>query len=576
VTRHFVYFLTCSFRNSALRQLRRLRNPRYAIAALVGFAYFAFLFSGGFTGGDSDGGPSFVQGSRAVGPLFIGLMAAWWWLWGGHRNALVLLPAEANLLLTAPISRREIVRFKIMQAQIPTLVSALIATFFLRGSGVPWPVRFLSVWVMLSTLFLHQIGASLVHAAAAEHGTRGFRRNIIPTALFAAALGVLLYALINAIGDIRAAASLEYAGDRLAALMNEPGPRIALAPFRLVIAPTVAASLTEWAPQFLIALLVLAAHYVWVQRTDAAFEEAAIEEGAKRAERIHALQTGGLSRLRFTRVDRPKKLAKPWLPLSTQGINAYAIYWKNLLYVQRAVRPLTLAFMLGSIVVMVLLIGSEARDPGDALAVGGIVCLSFGGLVTVGGPLAFRSDLRTDLRYVDLLRTYPVRGRDMVIAQILGPTTVVTIVQLVLILPGLILMTAAGMINPGFALMCALAAVIALPIINAFAVSIQNAIALFYPGWVRIGETASGGMEAIGQNVLTLLFTLILLVIGVIPPLIVAAVVAGPVALLSGSAAVLLGAAALVAALGGEVLLIALALGRMYDRTDPVEAGLLR
>ena len=177
-----------------------------------------------------------------IGALFIGLLAAWWWLWGGHRNALALLPPETNLLLTAPISRRELVRFKIMQAQVPTLVSTLIATFFLRSSELPLPLRFLSVWVMLSTLYLHQVGASLVHASAAEHGARGFRRNLIPTALFAIAFIMLLLALVNAIADIRAAGSIEYAGRRLAAMLNETGPRIALAPFRLVLAPTVAAS----------------------------------------------------------------------------------------------------------------------------------------------------------------------------------------------------------------------------------------------------------------------------------------------------------------------------------------------
>ena len=55
---------------------------------------------------------------------------------------------------------------------------------FVRGTGLPWILRLLSVGVLLATLHLHQIAASLVHAAADEHGRQGLRRNIVPLTLF--------------------------------------------------------------------------------------------------------------------------------------------------------------------------------------------------------------------------------------------------------------------------------------------------------------------------------------------------------------------------------------------------------
>lgn len=578
MTAHFLYFILCGIRNAAHRQARRLRQPRYAVAALVGVAYFVFLFGGWAAGGDDVAtvGASFVEVGRAVGPLFIGLLAAWWWLWGGHRNAIALLPAETNLLLTAPITRRQLIRFKIMQAQVPTLVSSLIGTLFLRGSGLPWPLRLLSLWIMLSTLHQHQVAASLVHASAEQHGARGFRRNAVPVVLFGVAFLALMVALMQAIADVRAAPSVAFAGERLLALLQEPGPRIALAPFRLLLAPTLASSVAEWSTAFAAAVLVLVAHYLWVQRSDAAFEEAAIEEGARRAERIQAMKSGGLARLRFTSIDRPRQLARPLLPLDATHNAAYAVFWKNVLYVQRSVRPLSLVLIAAWLAIMVVLIGSAADDAAQALGVYGGICLIFAAIITVGGPLAFRNDLRMDLRYVDLLRTYPIRGRDMVIAQILACTVAVTSLQFAVGGIGLALYAAGGKLAPLVAVAAALAGLVALPIINALAVGVQNAIVLFYPGWVRIGESGSGGMETIGQNVLTLIFTLVLLALAAIPPLIVGVVVGAPFVLVGGAGAVLVGGAAALATVAGELYLLSLTLGRVYDSMDPVEAGLLR
>jgi ABC-2 type transport system permease protein len=577
VTRHFLYFAVRSARNRVIRQLRRLRSPRYAIAVLVGLAYFYFIF-GGWTRPDGEAalGAHYLVGARAIGPLFLGLLAAWWWLWGGHRRGLILTPAETHLLVPAPVRRRDIVRFKVLQAQLPILFSAFIGALVTRATELPWPLRFLSIWVMLATLHQHQIAASLVHAAAGEHGGAALRRHRVPLVLFTAALVVLVSAVARSVLEIRAAPGVEFALGRLVEVMAEPAPRIVLAPFRLLLDPLLATSPGAWLPAFLIAVVVLGAHYAWLQQTDAAFEESAAMQGEQAAARIAAVKSGGFSRLRFSRADRPTRLSQPLLPLPPLGPPAYAVLWKNILYMQRAVRPLAIMAALVAVLVIAgpTIFSSDA--PQQALRRVGFLLLGFSAVVMVVGPLAVRNDLRMDLRHIEALRTYPVRGRDLVAAEVAAAALTITAVLLPLAAAGIIALIGAGTLTAASGLLLLLLATAVLPPLCALGVTIQNAIALLYPGWARIGDHGSGGMEAVGQNLLTLIGSLLLLVLCAIPPLLVAAAVGGPLALISTALAGPAALLAAAAAVSAEVWLLFRWLGRLYDRTDPVAAGLLR
>lgn len=574
MTGHFLWFLLRATHNRVRRQLRRLRTPRYAVAALGGVAYFYLIF-GRWTVGDAADhamGQTYLAAARGIGPLFLGLLAAWWWLWGGHRTALALTPAETHLLVPAPLARRELVRFRILQAQVPIVFSAGIGVIVTQGSLLPWPARFLSLWVLLATLHQHQIAASLVHAAADEQGRRGLRRQAVPLAIFGAALLAVGAALTRAVREIRAAADFEFAVARLGGLMQEPAPRIALAPFRLLLEPLTAVSLQAWATPFLVALLVLAAHYVWVQRTDAAFEEAAAAQGERRAARRATQHDGRLRR----RSPGRRRVSRPLLPLDVSAPPAWALLWKNVLYSQRVIRPAA---------VIVVLLGATAlfaptlltsQSPDQAFRRMGAVLLGFGALATLTGPLMVRNDLRMDLLHVDALRTYPLRGRDIVAAEITAAALVIATLQLPLVLGGLVALALGGALSPLTAAGAMVVALLALPAIDALGVTIQNAIALLYPGWARIGEQESGGMEAVGQNLITLIGTVLLLGVTTIPPLLAGAAVGAPLMLLQPSLAIAAGAVTVAVAMAGEVFLLVRWLGGLFERTDPVAAGLLR
>jgi ABC-2 type transport system permease protein len=246
------------------------------------------------------------------------------------------------------------------------------------------------------------------------------------------------------------------------------------------------------------------------------------------------------------------------------------------LYSQRLIRPRTV-LVLGIAAVLLVsptLFGAASAE--RLLLRAGVVLLAFGGLVTAFGPFAVRNDLRLDLTSLDVLRALPLSGRDIVLAEVAAATAVVVCMQQPLILGGLVLLLAAGVLPPLLLLAGIAASLVVLPAVALLAVVIQNALALLYPGWVRIGESGAGGMETVGQNLLTMIGTLLLIVLAALPPLIAASAFAAPLLLASQQTAIIVGVLTAVAALLLEIALAALWLGRLFDRTDPVAVGLLR
>jgi hypothetical protein len=66
------------------------------------------------------------------------------------------------------------------------------------------------------------------------------------------------------------------------------------------------------------------------------------------------------------------------------------------------------------------------------------------------------------------------------------------------------------------------AAPFAIVSLNVAILTIQNATAVLFPAWVRLGPVVSVGVEALGQNLLATVATLFSLAIGLIVPLLAA------------------------------------------------------
>lgn len=562
------YLLLHSARNRLRGQVARLKRPRYLLAVLAGALYFGTLLFNSQMPSPLAGSTSSELGQLIYTAVIFVTIASGWVL-GSDRPALVFSEAEVQLLFPAPISRAGLVRYKVAQAQIVVLFSVLVWVILLRrgGTTLPFWMRAISLWIILSTMYLHRVGASLVRTSAVAHGSRGMRNNLIPIVIVTVTVAIVGWTIVRAIPTVRSAMLIGDGREALERLTTSQPLAAILFPFHLLVAPLFADSSKHWLLAILPAFALMALHYPWVTHTDAAFEEAVADAAAKRARAIAAT--------RDTR-RRPVAIAdgavpRPWFALAPTGHPAVAIIWKNVLAYTRALRLTTLAILVAGVVVIGAAVYWEVGDWRELASIGEVLCAIPLVMLIILGPGFVRADLRQDLLQLDQLRSYPLRGSTIVGTEIASTAAILTTMQY-LLLAFAVFLASYDVHAPVPIAPAALIALVALPTLNAISLTVANGAALLFPGWVRLGDGRAAGIEAMGQNVLAIFVSLFITFIALLPPLIVATLVAGGVSAMSShslNAWAFVPAAPVGALVAfGELWLVIKWLGRMFMRTD--------
>jgi hypothetical protein len=513
----FLYLIGRSARNRFLFAFRRARSPRYAAALIVGVLYvWSFLVRPV----NQAGATSFLLGqpTEMLVTLLMMLTLMGAWLFGADATALAFTQAEVSMLFSAPVARRSLILYKLYRAQIAVLVNALIWVFVLRrgGSALPAPLRAVGLWVLFSTLNLHRLGAALVRTSWREHGSSGARRHrgsiaffVIVGALVAGGVFQAREALLAADG---ASAFFAALGRALAA----PPARWGLYPFHLIIAPAFAHSASEWAASIIPAVGVLIVHGWWVLRSDAAFEDAAIEASAERARRLDATR----SRRSSVATSAPRA-ATSTIQLASVGNAGFAILWKNMLCLRRTAQlrvfigPVAMALALG------VAVSGNGADAAEVLATCALALVAL--LLLFGGRL-IRNDLRHDMQHLPLLKTLPIAPGDIVLAEVASAALPMAAAQMLLIIVAYTALLASSIDPLGRDMQLALfvTSPFAILAVNGALLTIQNGIAVLFPAWIRLGPTVSTGVEALGQNVLGMVANLVSLALALVIPAFVA------------------------------------------------------
>src|SRR5262249_12985926 len=191
--------------------------------------------------------------------------------------------------------------------------------------------------------------------------------------------------------------------------------------------------------------------------------------------------------------------------------------WKSLAAVLRRRRALQIGLVL---VLLGPIVATATHGPWSTLAeFTGTLALTWLGFLVVGGPQWVRNGLRGDLPQVDLLRSYPLRGRTIVTMEAGASATVLTLLELALAALAFLAflnidVPEMGSQDRGLLF---IGGVLLLPPLNFMAMLLQNGAAVLFPGWVRAGVPATG-VEALGQQLLSVTALWLVMAVTLVAP----------------------------------------------------------
>ncbi len=460
--------------------------------------------------------------------------------------------------------------YKLYRAQSAILINALIWVFLLKrgGTAIPSPLRALSFWVLFSTLNLHRLGAALVRSSWTAHGKSGVRRNEAAWAFFVAVVGLLAAALFMNRDVLIAATDPEGFLRALAYALRSAPAVVALYPVNIALSPVFATTAGGWLRAIAPAIALLVVHLLWVLRTDASFEDAAIEASAARAKRVEAAR----ARRSVAQAAAPRAATGGrTIQLASHGHPAGAIFWKNMLCLRRTAQwrlfigPAAIAISGGAA------ISGGVSDVGAVVAATATILAVT--LFVFGGRL-IRNDLRHDMLNLAMIKTLPMSASEIVLAEVASSALPMAAIQFALVVVAFIasVFANASVIGMSLRLAILVAAPFAIVALNAALMTIQNGIAVLFPSWLRLGATVNSGVEALGQNVLSTAANLVSLAIALIVPaaigFVAVKVMAEPRAM---TVAVLVIVVSMVLAV--ETYGAMKVLGRVLAKAEPIQAG---
>ena len=590
IARAFFYLSWCSFRNRIRVRLRRLKQPRYLVGLLFGLVYMWWFFiqplffrSRGGSRSATAAASAFVEMAGpilAVGSVLLLLFAALAWLWPGKRPALMFTRPEVQFLFQAPLTRRQLVHYRLIRSQVGNLFGSLIMTLISRPTSIAsgWTTA-VGLWVVFSIMSLHGIGISLSHQNLRRTGWQGLSKQWLPVTLLGGAMVVVVTSLAMHWSTLASAGSIRASLTEAHRLLTSGAVGIVLWPFRAMLqvplAPTVAAFwiALPWS------LLILAVNYVWVLRADVAFEEASAAQAEKTAVRLAEIRAGKISapKVRSTPRMFSRKAMATATPfsLALTGRPEFAILWKNLIMVSRyfSLKVLWRFLPFG----IVLLIGISASEKATWLVMIGAACVVGLGLTIMVGPQMARNDLRQDLAQLSVLKTWPISGPALLRGELAAPALSLTVAAWAFAIVGIVVfasitpkgelqsLTLMNKLSYGLSVMLVAPGVILAQLV------VQNGMAIMFPAWVPAGGARAAGLEATGQRLLMLAANLITIVLSLVPGAIVGGLIGWLVYWKTGVVIVLVPALILCVFMLAQCWLAVEGLGRLLERTDVTE-----
>jgi hypothetical protein len=520
------YLVTRSFVNGVLFRLRRLRQPKYLLGAILGAAYFYFYF-GRFLAVSrmpwgAESGPASPHGLEIGAAILFVATIVLSWILPASRAAIAFTEAEIAFLFPAPITRRTLVIMRLVKSQFALLLFSAFMTLlsgrFHLGSEV-W-MRIGGWWVIMNTLNMHRLGASFALQRLRERGMADGKRRVLVVLVLVAFVALVEFMRRSLPPPPDLATALRGGGEitnYIVQLLHTGPLRYVLAPFKLIVAPNFAHEGVTFLRALLPAFGIMALHFIWVVRADVSFEDASIEAAKKRAAFLAARGRGEL-RAR----GKSDKARTPLWRLRPTGFAPIAFIWKSLLKSggRRTLGRWAAFFAVLAAGAFALGRVEDLTKPlvVTAFIIGGgcyiALLISF---VMIGQLSA--AQLRQGIATMDLLKTYPIPGWQIALGELAGPVLLGSLMQWCSLGIGLMLLSIAPPLHPHLGTITAIAGGIALllPIFNLSTAILPCAGALLYPGWFRPQEGTGPGIENTGMKLILGIAQLLAVVVAMIP-----------------------------------------------------------
>jgi ABC-2 type transport system permease protein len=564
-----VYIIVCSARNRLRMRLRRLRQPRYLVGAIAGavylyFSVFARMRSASRTSALRRGrrapavAPEALRALYASGPALVGVFllvtTIVGWLMPFDSGLLDFSEAEVQFLFPAPVQRRQLLIHRMMRSQLGMLFGSVVVAAFSPLDGMRRVQIAVGVWFLFATTKVYFTGISLSRARLTSADARARRVAWLPVAVLAVALTVVGTAAMRA-WIAQPASSLQQWLVLVGGISASGASRVALWPFVAIAKPLFA----EWPGPFFYALAgsaaVLAGVVGWVLASDEAFQDAA-------ADAVERRDSGQAA----TRVNF--KARATGLRLNLTGRPELAFAWKAAQQTLRVVDRRSLARLAAIIFSVSVAAVSIGRANGLAAVLGAFAIIGVVFSVLMA-PQALRIDMREDMRHLEVLKTWPVPPAALIRGELLWPGVLLTGVAWLALALALFLSTALfANVNLALRVSAAIAIAILAPALIFAQFTIHNGVALIFPAWVPLGNQRARGLDAMGQRLILLGGTWLLLIAMAVPGALAGGIVWLAFRRIVGAAVFVPAALVCASILAIEVLAASEALGPAYERLD--------
>jgi hypothetical protein len=471
-------------------------------------------------------------------------------------------------LFPAPVTRRTLIHFKLLRSQLGILFTSFVFTLLSRRFGGSAWIHALGWWLILSTLNLHFLGSSFARTMLLDHGISNRLRRLLVFGLAVAMAGAVWVWARRTLPEPGSAdtANLDAIMDYAQRVLTAGPALYLLYPFRLVVRPFLAPDAMAFFGALAPALLLFLLHYLWVIYSDVAFEEASVEASQKLAVRIAAMRAGN-----WQGAKKNQKARSPWFKLAATGPPATALLWKNLIGVSQVLSVRLWIVLIVVVVAVGVGFGSSAHNQGFSMMAAILIAGALGYSLLLG-PQLLRLDFRQDLPLADILKTFPLRGWQIALGEILAPVVVLAACQWLLLLVGAGLVFYLPGKQASLFLAIALGAAFLLPVLDLLVLLIPNAAVLLFPSWIQAGKDGPRGIEATGQRLIFAVGQFLVLLLALLPAAIAFTGVFFLMKLALGyAAAVPFAALAATIILAVEAGFGVMLLGKLFERFDVSE-----